>query len=75
MAMPTPFDGYVEVLARVSSTCLVSVQRNHYSVPYHLAKHKIATHLYPDRIEAYAENVLVACYARLFDRDKVSYDW
>lgn len=28
MPMPTPFDGYIEVLARVSSTCLVTVQRN-----------------------------------------------
>ncbi len=35
MPMPTPFDGYVEVLARVSSTCLVTVQRNRYSVPCH----------------------------------------
>lgn len=75
MPMPTPFDGYVEVLARVSSTCLVSVQRNRYSVPCHLANHKVAIHLYPDRIEAYVENVRVACHARLFDRDQVSYDW
>lgn len=34
MPMPTPFDGYVEVIARVSSTCLVTVvERNQYSVP------------------------------------------
>jgi len=32
MPMPTPFDGYVEKAARVSSTCLVSVDRNRYSV-------------------------------------------
>ncbi len=75
MPMPAPFDGYVEVLARVSSTCLVSVQRNRYSVPCHLANHKIAVHLYPDRIEAHVENVLVACHARLFDRDQTRYDW
>lgn len=75
MPMPIPFDGYVEVLARVSSTCLVTVQRNRYSVPCHLANHKVAAHLYPGRIEAYAENALVACHARLLDRDQVSYDW
>jgi hypothetical protein len=75
MPMPTPFDGYVEVLARVSSTCLMSVQRNRYSVPCHLANHRVAIHLYPDRIEAYVENVRVACHARLFDRDQTSYDW
>jgi hypothetical protein len=32
-----PFDGYVEKPARVSSTCLVSVARNRYSVPCELA--------------------------------------
>ena len=75
MPMPTPFDGYVEVLARVSSTCLITVQRNRYSVPCHLANHKVAAHLYPDRIEAYADNVRVACHARRLERDQVSYDW
>jgi hypothetical protein len=37
MPMPEPFDGYVERPARVSSTCLVSVARNRYSVPCELA--------------------------------------
>jgi hypothetical protein len=46
MPMPTPFDGYTEVLARVSSTCLVTVQRNRYSVPCHLANSQVAIHLY-----------------------------
>jgi len=27
LPMPTPFDGYVEIVARVSSTCLVTVER------------------------------------------------
>ena len=75
MPMPTPFDGYVEVLARVSSTCLVSVQRNRYSVPCHLANHQVAVHLYPDRVEIFAENAIVACHARLHLRDQTSYDW
>mgnify|MGYP001587564511 CR=1 FL=1 len=75
MPMPTPFDGYVEVLARVSSTCLVTVQRNRYSVPCQLANHKVAVHLYPDRIEVSAENAIVACHTRLLDRDRISYDW
>src|SRR5205814_7011263 len=34
MPMTAPFDGYVEKPARVSSTCLVSVARNRYSVPW-----------------------------------------
>ena len=75
LPMPTPFDGYVEVLARVSSTCLVTVQRNRYSVPCHLANQKVAIHLYPARIEVSAENAIVACHTRLLERDQVSYDW
>ena len=37
MPMPTPFDGYVQREAKVTSTCLVSVQRNRYSVPCEFA--------------------------------------
>jgi hypothetical protein len=40
MPMPEPFDGYVENPARVSSTCLVAVARNRYSVPCELASHE-----------------------------------
>lgn len=31
--VPTALDGYVERTVRVSSTCLISVARNRYSVP------------------------------------------
>ena len=37
MPMPVAFDGYVEEVARVSSTCLATVARNRYSVPCELA--------------------------------------
>jgi hypothetical protein len=47
MPMPEPFDGYVENPARVSSTCLVSVARNRYSVPCELAGQQVSTRLYP----------------------------
>jgi hypothetical protein len=63
------------VLARVSSTRLVSVQRNRYSAPCHLANHKIAIDLYPDRIEAYADNAVVASHPRLLHQEQISYDW
>lgn len=33
MPMPIPFDGYVELLARVSSTCLVTVDRHQFRCP------------------------------------------
>jgi hypothetical protein len=34
MSMPAPVNGYVERLARVSSTCLVAAARNRYSVAW-----------------------------------------
>ncbi len=42
MPMPMPFNGYVEVPARVSSTSLVSVARNRYSVPCAWAGHRVS---------------------------------
>jgi len=41
--MPAAFDGYVERPARVSSTCLVAVARNRYSVPCELAGQMVST--------------------------------
>lgn len=75
MPMPTPFDGYVELLARVSSTCLVTVERNQYSVPCHLANSKAAIRLYADRLDVCTEQAVVARHTRLLSRDQVSYDW
>ena len=75
MPMPTPFDGYVELVARVSSTCLITVQRNRYSVPCHLANHLVSVHLYPEQIAVYADNERVACHQRLLGRDQICYDW
>jgi hypothetical protein len=42
MPMPTAFDGYVERSAKVSSTCLVAVARNRYSVPCELVGQLLA---------------------------------
>jgi transposase len=75
MPMPAPFDGYVEKPARVSSTCLVAVQRNRYSVPCELAGQMVSTRLYPDRVSVVANDTIVASHERLFERDQVSYDW
>ena len=75
MPMPTPFDGYVEKPARVSSTCLVSVHRNRYSVPCELAGQMVSTRLYPDRIRVAAGDAIVASHARLPDRGQTCYDW
>ncbi len=75
MPMPTSFDGYVEKAARVSSTCLVSVQRNRYSVPCELAGQWVSTRLYPNRVSIVAGDTVVASHDRLTERDHICYDW
>ena len=75
MPMPSPFDGYVEKPARVSSTCLVSVARNRYSVPCELANRQVSTRLYPNRVDIAAAGTIVASHERLSERARISYDW
>ena len=75
MSMPEPFDGYVEKLARVSSTCLVAVARNRYSVPCEWAGQMVSTRLYPNRVDVAGADVLVASHARLPNRRQTAYDW
>lgn len=75
MPMPTPFDGYVELPARVSSTSLVTVARNRYSVPCVWAGHRVSVRLYPERVVIVADAGVVADHARAVDRDHVVYNW
>ncbi len=75
MPMPAPFDGYVEKPVRVSSTALVSLGRNRYSVPCEFAGRWVSSRLYPTRIDLVADDAVIASHARLLDRDQVSYDW
>jgi len=53
MPMPAPFEGYVEKPAGVSSTCLVSVARNRYSVPCEFAGQRVSTHLHSTNVRPY----------------------
>jgi transposase len=75
MPMPEPFDGYVEKPARVSSTCLVSVARNRYSVPCELAGQMVSTRLYPGSVVVVADDAVVARHERLSDSGGTRYDW
>ena len=75
MPMPAVFDGYVERSAKVSSTCLVAVARNRYSVPCELAGQRVSTRLYPNRVEIATDDMVIARHARLSDRGHICYDW
>jgi transposase len=75
MPMVTPFDGYVETLGKVSSTCLVVEDKNRYSAPCELVGQMVGIHRYPDRIDLVAHDAVVASHMRSFDRNRVCYDW
>ena len=88
MPMPTAFDGYVETLCRVSSTCLVVVDGNRYSVPCEWVRQRVSARVYTGRIEIVGEIVGgadLACagdtqtrraiHVRLANRGRTAYDW
>ena len=75
MPMPTPFDGYIEKSAKVSSTCLVSVHRNRYSVPCELAGQRVSTRLYPAQVVVVSGESVVASHVRVADQGHTVYDW
>ncbi len=75
MPMVAPFDGYVETIGKVSSTCLVNVDRNRYSVPCEWVGQIVSVRLYPERIDFVAHDTVVASHLRAFERDKTRYDW
>jgi len=75
MPMVSPFNGYVEEPGRVSSTCLVNVARNHYSVPCELAGKMVSKRLYPERIDFVFNEEVRTSHPRLFDRGQTCYDW
>jgi len=80
MAMPPPFDGFVEHTKRVTPTCLVIFERNRYSVPAAFANRVVSLRAYADRIVLVAEAERIAEHERVFHRDhncqgNTVYDW
>jgi len=75
MPMVAPFDGYVETMGKVSSTCLVIEDRNRYSVPCELVGQMISIRIYPERIDFAAHDAVVASHPRSFERNQTRYDW
>src|SRR5450830_90398 len=75
MPMVTAFDGYVETLGKVSSTCLVIEDRNRYSAPCELVGQMVSIRIYPERIDLAAHDAVVASHSRSFERNQTRYDW
>jgi len=80
MPVPSAFDGFIEHSKRVSSTCLITLEHNRYSVPASFANRVISLRVYPERLVIVAEAQVVAEHIRVFSRDKrppgqTVYDW
>ena len=75
MPMVAPFDGYVETLGKVSSTCLVIFDRNRYSAPCELVGQMVSIRVYPERIDLAAHDAVIASHLRSFERNQTRYDW
>jgi len=75
MPVPKPFDGYVELMARVTSTALIHLERNRYSVPTEHANSAVSVRMYHDHIAVVADGVRVASHSRSFERSQTFYDW
>jgi hypothetical protein len=80
MALPQPFDGYIEHTKRVSPTCLIHFERNRYSVPASFANRPVSVRVYADRIVVAAEGQIIAEHVRMIVRShehagRTVYDW
>jgi len=69
-----PFDGYVEQMMRVSSTSLVRVDRNRYSVPVCLVGQAVSVRTTADQIRVVANKQVIATHLRAFGRDQLICD-
>lgn len=68
MALPPAFDGFIEHSKRVSPTCLITFERNRYSVPASFANRRVSLHVYPERLIMVAEGQTVCKHARIIER-------
>ena len=75
MPMPVPFDGYVESQHKVSSTSLVSVARNRYSVPCEFVGQRVSARVYPERIDIVQADTVMASHLRQASAGNILYDW
>ena len=74
MPIKVPFDGYVETMRRVSSQCLIGVDRNRYSVPAQWANRVVSVRLTADRVRMVADGEIIAEHRRRFCRDQLICD-
>jgi transposase len=68
------FDGYVEKAFRVSSTCLLKIDHNRYSVPAEWANRVVSVRIAANRLRMVAEGNLIAEHLRCYGRNELICD-
>jgi transposase len=69
-----PFDGFHESEHAVTGTCLISFDRNRYSVMAKAVRRTVQVRAYADRIVVRCQGEVVAEHPRFFGRDRTIYD-
>lgn len=72
--LPTPFDGFFESEHVASSTCLVSFDRNRYSVMAKAAHQTVQVRAYATRIVIRSDGSVIAEHERVFGRNQTITD-
>lgn len=74
MALRGPFDGFVEKAVRASTTCLISADRNRYSVDARAAGRMVLVRSHAERIVVLLDGETVADHPRSFKHEQIIYD-
>ena len=69
-----PFDGFVEKTVRATTTCLIMVDHNRYSVDARAAGRMVLVRSHAERIVVLLDDEVVADHVRQFRRNQVIYD-
>lgn len=68
------FDGYVEKTMRVSSTCLIKIDHNRYSVPADRANRVVSVRTSAQQIRVVADGKIIVEHARCYGRNQLVCD-
>ena len=74
MPLRGPFDGFVEKAVRATTTCLISADRNRYSVDARAAGRMVLVRSHAERIVVLLDGEIVAEHGRSFKHEQVIYN-
>src|ERR1700720_4712666 len=69
-----PFDGFVEKAVRATTTCLISADRNRYSIDARAAGRMVLVRSHAERIVVLLDGAMVADHQRSFKHEQIIYD-